>query len=162
MEAHSLVVLTDGSPTRAVRGDLSAGISAPDISLVDMVMAHCFSWEAIPELGSDLLLLLLIWDKDIKVEHVHTRMHPNYPIADCPLLHKCLDNSIHVVLSVGSLSRLLDAFCYLLKRAESEAVPMKAVHKREIYCMNAKLKQLIQKCDNCTGISELIACNGWR
>ena len=73
MEAHSLVVLNDGSPTRVARGDQSAGISTPDVSLVDTAMAHRLSWEAIPELGSDHLLLLLIRDKDIKVESVHTR-----------------------------------------------------------------------------------------
>ena len=31
MQAHSRVVLNDGSPTRAARGDQSAGISTPDV-----------------------------------------------------------------------------------------------------------------------------------
>ena len=57
MEAHSRVVLSDGSTTRAARGDKSAGISTPDVSLVDTVMVHRFSSEAIPELGSDNLPL---------------------------------------------------------------------------------------------------------
>ena len=89
-------------------------------------MAHRFSREIIPVLGSDQLPLLFIWDKDIEVERVHARRRPNYSKADWPLFHKCLDNSIHAVLSVGSL---LEA-CYLLKRAETEAVPIKAVFKR--------------------------------
>ena len=124
MEAHSKVVINDGSPTQAARGDQSAGISMPDVSLVDTSMAHRFSWETIPELSSEHLPLLLIWDRDIKVERVYTRRCPNYP--------KCLDNSIHAVLSIGSLSKRLEAFCNLLKRAKSETVP-----KREIPWMNA-------------------------
>ena len=67
MEAHSKVVLNDGSPTRAARGEQSAGISTPDVSQEDMAMAHRFSCETIPELGTGHLPLLLIWDKDIKV-----------------------------------------------------------------------------------------------
>ena len=124
-------MLNDGSPTRAARGDQSAGISTPDVSLVDTAMAHRFSLETIPELGSDHPPLLLIWDKDIKVERVHTRRHPNYPIADWPLYHKCLNNCIHAVLLVKSLSKSLEAFGNPPKRAESETVPVKAVSKRE-------------------------------
>ena len=100
-----------------------------------MVMAHCFLWETIPEHGSCHLPLSLVWDKDIKVKRVRTRRRPIYPIADWPFFHKCLDNSIHAVLSVMSLSR----------RLESVAIPIKAVRKREIPWMNAQLKQLIQK-----------------
>ena len=44
MKAHSKVVLSDDSPKRAARGDQSGGISMPDASLVDTVMAHRFSW----------------------------------------------------------------------------------------------------------------------
>ena len=54
-----------------------------------------------------------------------------------------LNNDIHVVLSVGSQSKRLGAFCNLLKRAE--AVTIKEVRKREILGKNAQLKQLIQK-----------------
>ena len=79
MVAHSKVVLNDGSPTRAMRGDKSAGISRPDVSLVETDMASRFSWETIPVLGTDHLPLLFIWDKDIKVECVHTRRRSNYP-----------------------------------------------------------------------------------
>ena len=93
-------------------------------------MAHRFSWEAISVLGSDHLPLFLIRDKDIKVERVNTRRRPNYPNADWSLFHKCFDNGIHAVLSVGSLSKLLEAFWNLLKMAESEAVPIKAVRKK--------------------------------
>ena len=62
MEAHSKLALSDGSPTRVARGDQSAGISTPFVSLVDTAIAHHFSWETIPELGSDHLPLFLIWD----------------------------------------------------------------------------------------------------
>ena len=79
MEAHSKIVLNDGSPTQAARGDQSAGISMPDVSPVDMVMAERFSWETIPDLGSHHLLLLLIWDKDLKVERDHNRKCLKYP-----------------------------------------------------------------------------------
>ena len=79
------------------------------------------------------------------VERVHARRHTNYPKADWPLFHKCLDNSIHAELSVGSLSKRLEAFCNFQKRAESEVVAIKAVRKREIPWMNVLLKQLIQK-----------------
>ena len=74
-----MVVPNDGSPTRAARGDQSAGITTPDVSLVDTAMAHRFSWETIPELGLDHHPLLLIWDKDIKVERVRTRRPPTTP-----------------------------------------------------------------------------------
>ena len=114
MEAHSKVVQNDGSPTRATKGDQS-GISMPDVSLVDTAMAHRFSWETIPELGSDQLPLLLICDKDIKVKHVHARRRPDYPKIDWPLFHKWLDNNIHAMLSVGSMSKHLEVFCNLLK-----------------------------------------------
>ena len=67
MLAHSKVVLSDGSPTRAARGDQCAGINTPDVSLVDTAMDHRLSLETIPELGSDHILLLLIWDEYIKV-----------------------------------------------------------------------------------------------
>ena len=114
MEAHSKVVLSDSSPTRAARRDQSAGNSTPDVSLVDTVMAHRFSWETIQELGSDRRPLLLILDKDIKVERVHARIRPNYPKVDWPLFHKCLDNSIHTVISVVSQSKHVEAICDLL------------------------------------------------
>ena len=140
IEAHSKVVLSDGSPTSVARGEQSGGMSTPDLSLVDTLMAGRFSWETIPELGSEHLPLFLIWYKDIKVERVHTRRRPNYPKADWPLFHKCLDDGMHAVLSVGSLSKSLEAFCNLLERAESEAVPIKMVRKREIPRMNAQLK----------------------
>ena len=39
MEAHSKVVLNDGSKTRAARNDQSAGISTSHVSLVDTVIA---------------------------------------------------------------------------------------------------------------------------
>ena len=39
MEAHSKVVLNDGSPTRAARCDQSAGIGTQDVLLVDTAMA---------------------------------------------------------------------------------------------------------------------------
>ena len=105
MKAHSKVVISDGSPTRAARGEQSAGISTADVTLVDTVIAHRFSWETIPERGSDHLPFLLILNNDIKVERVHIRRRPNYPNADWLLFHKYLDNSIHAVLSVGSLSK---------------------------------------------------------
>ena len=89
MEAHSDVVLHDGSPSRSARGDQCAGISSPDVSLEDALMAHHFSWEAIPELVSDNLSLLLSRDKDNKVERVHARRRPNYNKADWPLFHLC-------------------------------------------------------------------------
>ena len=41
---YAQIVLTDASPTRATRSDQGVGISTPDISLVDTVMAHRFSW----------------------------------------------------------------------------------------------------------------------
>ena len=41
-----------------------------DVSLLDTAMAIRFSWETIPELGSDPFPLLLIWDKDNKVEQI--------------------------------------------------------------------------------------------
>ena len=68
MEAHTKAVLRDDYPTGAARGDQSTAISTPDVSLVDTVMAHRFSWDAIPERGLDHLPLLLIWYKDIMVE----------------------------------------------------------------------------------------------
>ena len=123
MEAQSNVVLNDGSPTRAARGNQSAGISASDASMADTVMAHRFSCENIPEHGLDHFPSLNIWDKDIKVEGDHTRRRSNNPNADRPLIHKCLDNGIYAVLSVGSQSKRLEALCNLLKRAETEAVP---------------------------------------
>ena len=73
---HTQVVPNDGSPTRAAMGDQSAGISTLDVSLVDMAMVHRFSWETIPELGSDDLPLLPIWDNDIKMEWDHTKVVP--------------------------------------------------------------------------------------
>ena len=158
MEAHSKVVLNGGSQTRATRGDQSAAISTPDASLVDMAMAHHFSWETIPELGSDHVQLLLIWDKYIKVEHVHTRRRPNYPKADLPLFHKCFDNNINAVLSDEPLSRR--ALCILLKRADSEAIPIKAARKKETPWMNAHLKLLIQTCN--TLCRDLRTNSGWR
>ena len=97
MNAHTKVVQTDVSPTRAAVSDHDAGISTSDVSLVDAVMAYRFSWKTIPELGSDHLPLLLIRDRDIKVKRVHARRRPNYPKSYWPLFHKCLDNSIHVV-----------------------------------------------------------------
>ena len=39
----------------------------PDVSLVDSVITDLFSWDTIPDLGSDRLPLLLIWGEDIKV-----------------------------------------------------------------------------------------------
>ena len=51
MEASTRIVLCDGSQTRAAMGDPSAGISTPDVSLVDTVMADRFPREAIHELG---------------------------------------------------------------------------------------------------------------
>ena len=56
------------------------------------------------------------------------------------LFHKCLNDDIHAALSVGSLSKCLEAFCNLRK-----AVPIKMACKREIPWMNAQLKQLIEK-----------------
>ena len=47
MEAHLKVELNEGSPTRAAMGLQIAGISAPDVSLVDSAMAYRFSWETI-------------------------------------------------------------------------------------------------------------------
>ena len=79
MVAHSKVVLIDGSATQSAMSDESSGIGTLDVSLVDTVVAHRFSWEAIQELGSDHLQLLLIWDKDIKEERVHARRRPIYP-----------------------------------------------------------------------------------
>ena len=125
VEAHSKFVLIDGSPTRAASGDQCALISMPDVSLVDTVMAHRFSWETIPEFGSYHIPLLLIWDKDIKVKYIHTRRRPNYPKADWPLFHKCLDDSIHAVLSVGFLSKRLEAFCSLLKGPSQSPSPLR-------------------------------------
>ena len=130
MKAHSRVVLSDGSPTRAARGDQNAGFRTPDVTLEDTAMAHRFSWEAVPELGSDHLPLMPTLDGDIKVERVNTRRRPNYPKAYWPLFHKCLDNIIHAVLLVGSLSERLEAFCYLMGRADSETVPISAVRKK--------------------------------
>ena len=60
MEPYSKVVLNDGSPTRAVRGDQSAGISTististiitistPNVWMVDAAMDDRFSWVTIP------------------------------------------------------------------------------------------------------------------
>ena len=104
MEAQSRLVLNDGCPTRPARDDQSAGICSPYISQVGTVMAVRFSWEAITEVGSDHLPLLTPWDRDIEVERVHTGRRPNYPTADWPHFHKNLHNSIHAVLSVGSLT----------------------------------------------------------
>ena len=140
-----MVVHSDGSPTRSARGDQSDGISTSDVSLVDPAMADRFSRENISELGSDHLPLLPNWDKDIKVERDHTIRRPNYPKVDWPLFHKCLDDDIHGVLSVGFLSKRLEAFCNLLCSTEAEAVPIKAVRKIEILRMNAQQKRLTQK-----------------
>ena len=52
-----MVVLSDVSPMRAAKGDQSAGVSTPDASLVNTVMAHRVSWETIPEVGSEHLPL---------------------------------------------------------------------------------------------------------
>ena len=113
MEAHLKVLLIDGSPTRAVWCDKSAGVSMPDVSLVDTVMSYRFSWETISELGSGHLPLLLIWAEDIKVERDHARRRPNYPTADCLLFRKCFRNGIHAVSSVRSLSKRLETYCNL-------------------------------------------------
>ena len=86
-------MLNDGSLSRAAMGDQSDEISMTDVSLEDTVLDHRFSLKTIIVLGSNRLLLLLIWDKNIKVERVHTRIRPSYPKADLPLFHKCLDNS---------------------------------------------------------------------
>ena len=114
MEAQSMVVLNYSTPTRTANGDKSAGIGTSVVSLVDTAMAHRFSWETISEHGSDHLPLLLIWDRDIKVERVHAKRRPNYPKEDLAFFHECLDDSIHAVLSVGSLSKRLEAFYNLL------------------------------------------------
>ena len=94
-------------------------------------MADRFSWKTIPELATDNLPLLLIWGEDIKVESAHTRRRPNYPNADWPTFHKCLDNGIHEVSSVGFLFKRLEALCKLIKLAEAEAVPIKVFSKRD-------------------------------
>ena len=65
MERHARVLRNEGSPTRAARCDKSAGISAPDVSLVDTVMADRFTLETISELGSDHFPLLFKWGEDI-------------------------------------------------------------------------------------------------
>ena len=133
----------------------------PGVSLVNTVIANLFSWETIPELGSDHLLSLLIWGDDIKVEHDHTRRRTNYPKADLLLFRKCLDNGIHAVKSDGSLSKHLEALCNLLKRTEAEVFSVKAVHKREIPWMNAQPKKLIQKCNKLPRDPRTNRC-GWR
>ena len=74
-----MVVINDGTPTRAARGDQCAGISTPDDWLVETAMTYRFSWETIQELGSDHIPLLLIWVKDIKEECVLSRRRPKYP-----------------------------------------------------------------------------------
>ena len=74
MEAHSKDALNEGSPTPAVICDQNAGISTPDVSLVDTAMADRFSSDRV---SRDHLPLLLTWDKDIKVEHDHTRRRHN-------------------------------------------------------------------------------------
>ena len=77
MEAHTKVVLNDGLQTRATRGYQNAEFNTPDVSLVLAAMAEGFSWETIPELGSDHLPLLPIGDKNTKFERDHTRRRPN-------------------------------------------------------------------------------------
>ena len=57
------------------------------------------------------------------MEHVNTRRHLNYPKADWTLFYKCLNNSIHAVLSVGSLSKRLETFCNLLKGPSQRRSP---------------------------------------
>ena len=117
MEAHSKVVLNDGSLTRAARGNQSTGNSTPDATLVNTVMAHRFSWKTIPALGSDHLTLLLIWDMDIMADRFHTRRRPKCSKLDWPHFLNILDKIIHAVLSVGSQSKRFEAFCNLLNRA---------------------------------------------
>ena len=137
MDVRSMVELNEGSPARTASGDQNAGISILDVSLEYAAMNHRFSWETIPEFGSNHLPLLLIWDKDIKVEHVHTWRRSTYQKTDRPLFHKCIDNRINAVSSVGSLPSRLEAFCILPERAMSKAVPNKAVRRREIPWINA-------------------------
>ena len=62
MEAHSKVVLSDGSSTPASKCDQIAGIITPEVSLVSTDMVDRFSWETISELHSDRLPYLLILD----------------------------------------------------------------------------------------------------
>ena len=78
------------------------------------------------------------------VERSHTKRCSDYPKSDLPHFHKCLDKGIHAVLSVASLSKRLDAYVRLLNRADSKAVPIMAVRKREVPMMNEQLKQLVQ------------------
>ena len=110
---------------REPRGETKVLESVLHVSLVDTLMADRFSWETVSQLGSDHLLLMLVLGEDIKVECDHTSKL---------LFRKCLDNGIHVVTSVVSLSKRLEAFCNLQKKAE--AIPIKAVHKRVIPWMN--------------------------
>ena len=117
MEAHSKLLLNDGSPTRIASYDQSAGIFTPHVSLVDTLLADRFTWKTIPELGSAHLPLLPILGVDIKLERDHTRRRTNYPKANWLLFHKSLENGIHSVSSVGSLTKRLEAFCSLRKRS---------------------------------------------
>ena len=90
------------------------------------------------------------WDMEIKMERVHNRRRPNYPKEDWPLFHKCLDRSIHTVLSIGSQSKLVGAF------------PIKAVRKGKIHWRMPNWNSLFIDAKSCAGISEQIANNGWR
>ena len=145
MESHSTIVPSDGSPTRAETGDHSPGISTQDVSLVDTVMAYRFTWESIPEIGSDYLPLVLFLDKDIMVDCDLTRRRPKYSKADWSLIHKCFDNGIHAVSSFGFMQRRMEVISNLIEMTVSEAVPIKADRIREIVWMNAQQKQLNQK-----------------
>ena len=72
-----------------------------------------------------------ICDEDIKVERVIPKRRPGYDKSDWLLYRNSLDNDIHAVSSIGSLSKRLEAFCSLLQRAEAEVVHEEDPQKRD-------------------------------
>ena len=122
MEAHSKVVLNDSSPTRDVRGYQSAKsvhrMSRWWVQLC-LIASHGKPFQNLAQTTSCCYLSgirILRWSMSIPEDTPTTPMQIG-------LFHKCLNISIHAVLSVGSLSRPLEAFCNLC-RACAKALPI--------------------------------------